>query len=295
MRTWLAAVIVALGLSASAVGKPLPLPPAIYTDPPADAAHPARSEVLHIPTGRAGGAVAINGLAYVAAGPGAHPTLVLLHGYPGNEKNLDLAQAVRRAGWNVVTFNYRGSWGSPGSFRFANVAQDPAAVLAYLRRPEIAAKLQIDTHRLVIGGHSMGGWATAITAAADPDLKGAILISAADMATSGATRTPAELTALAADSSESLADVTPQSMAADMAGLSPKLAFPALAPGLARQPLLVLTSDDGLAPSADKLAAAVRAHHGQVTTVHAATDHSWNGKRILLEAEIIRWLQALPR
>ncbi|MDO8912512.1 MAG: hypothetical protein Q8N10_08825 [Phenylobacterium sp.] len=32
----------------------------------------------------------------------------------GNEKNLDLAQAVRRAGWNAVTFNYRGSWGSPG-------------------------------------------------------------------------------------------------------------------------------------------------------------------------------------
>ncbi|MFD3266336.1 hypothetical protein [Phenylobacterium ferrooxidans] len=32
----------------------------------------------------------------------------------GNEKNLDLAQAVRRAGWNAAAFNYRGSWGSPG-------------------------------------------------------------------------------------------------------------------------------------------------------------------------------------
>ena len=48
------------------------------------------------------------------AGAGRRPTVVLLHGLPGNEKNLDLAQAIRRAGWNVVTFNYRGSWGSPG-------------------------------------------------------------------------------------------------------------------------------------------------------------------------------------
>lgn len=290
MRMGLAA-IVALSLSTSAVGKPSPPPAAIFTDPPADAAHPARSEVLHIPSG----GVAINGLIYVAAGPGSHPTLVLLHGYPGNEKNLDLAQAVRRAGWNVVTFNYRGSWGSPGSFRFASVAQDPAAVLTYLRTPEVAQKLQIDTARLVMAGHSMGGWATAVTAASDPGLEGAILISAADLATMGATTTPDKLVAVAADNTESLADVTPQSMAAELAGLSPKLAFPALAAGLARQPLLVLTSDDGLAEHADKLAADVRARHGKVTTVHAATDHGWNGKRIFLESEIIRWLQALPR
>src|SRR5690348_6082167 len=88
--------------------------PAIYTDPPHDAAHPARMEVLHIPSG----GVAINGVAYLAGGAREHPTLVLMHGVPGNEKNLDLAQAVRRAGWNVITFNYRGSWGSPGKFSF---------------------------------------------------------------------------------------------------------------------------------------------------------------------------------
>jgi predicted alpha/beta-fold hydrolase len=63
-------------------------------------------EVLHIPSG----GVEINGVAYVAAGAGPHPVLVLFHGLPGNEKNLDLAQAVRRAGWTVVTLNYRGSW-----------------------------------------------------------------------------------------------------------------------------------------------------------------------------------------
>jgi predicted alpha/beta-fold hydrolase len=31
---------------------------------------------------------------------------------------MDLIQAIRRSGWNAVTFNYRGSWGSPCVFRF---------------------------------------------------------------------------------------------------------------------------------------------------------------------------------
>src|SRR4051812_24543858 len=153
------------------------VPSAISTDPPHDKQHPARMEVVHIPTG----VVQINGVAYLAAGAGPHPTFVLLHGLPGNEKNLDLAQAVRRAGWNVVTFNYRGSWGSPGTFSFQSNLEDAKAVLAYLRDPANAKALQVDTGKLVIGGHSMGGWVTALTAAQDSGLAGAVMISAADM------------------------------------------------------------------------------------------------------------------
>jgi dienelactone hydrolase len=97
------------------VGAPLladvqSVPTAIFTDPPADHAHPAAMKVLHIPSH----GVLINGLVYSPGGAGPHPTLVICHGLPGNEKNLDLAQAVRRAGWNAVTFNYRGSWEVPG-------------------------------------------------------------------------------------------------------------------------------------------------------------------------------------
>src|SRR5665213_1824794 len=89
---WLAAVIGAAGVARAA--PPPDLPPAIWADPAPDAAHPARSEVLHI----ASHGVEINGLAYLVAGAGVHPTVVLFHGLPGNEKNLDLAQAIRRAG-----------------------------------------------------------------------------------------------------------------------------------------------------------------------------------------------------
>ena len=105
MRMLLLALMIAAPAALMAAPAAAKVPSAIYTDPPHDAANPARMEVLHIPSG----GVEINGVAYLAAGPGKHPTLVIAHGWPGNEKNLDLAQAVRRAGWNVVTFNYRGS------------------------------------------------------------------------------------------------------------------------------------------------------------------------------------------
>jgi hypothetical protein len=78
----------------------------------------------------------MSGLIYQAAGKGVHPTALLLHGYPGNEKNLDVAQALRSEGWNVVFFHYRGSWGSEGEFSFINAEQDVQTVLAYISDPK---------------------------------------------------------------------------------------------------------------------------------------------------------------
>jgi uncharacterized protein len=267
------------------------LPRAIFTDPPRDSAHPARMEVLHIPSG----GVKINGVAYLASGAGAHPTFVFFHGLPGNEKNLDIAQAVRRDGWNAITVNYRGSWGSPGEFRFANNLEDADAVLAFLRDPANARSLGIDTTRLVIAGHSMGGWVTALTAAHDRGIRGAILISMADMSRL-ATATRPQAVAFMADDMESLAGVTAESMADELIANGAKWRVADRASGLARVPLLVITSNDGLAPQADSLVRAVRAKgNTAVTTVHYATDHSYSDKRIAVEASIVRWLDRVAR
>jgi pimeloyl-ACP methyl ester carboxylesterase len=291
MKTLLLAACAAFSLvSATAHAKAIPMPPAaIYADPPADKANPATMEVLHIPSG----GVEINGVAYVASGAGPHPAVVLFHGLPGNEKNLDLAQAIRRAGWTVVTLNYRGSWGSPGTFSFKGNLDDAKAALAYVRTPAVAAKLRLDPHRMVVMGHSMGGWVTAVIAGRDPDLRGAVLISAADM-TSAARAPAAERLNLAEENHESLS-VGLQQMADDVATLGPELSFATAAPGLARHPLLVLTSDDGLGPPAEALAADVRKRGGQVRAVHVATDHGWSDRRIRLETEILAWLEGLPK
>jgi len=265
------------------------VPSAIYTDPPTDAKHPAAMTVLHIPSH----GLLINGVVYSPAGAGPHPTIVICHGLPGNEKNLDLAQALRRAGWNAVTFNYRGSWGSPGSYKFAQNLQDADAVLAYLREPSNATKLGIDTKRIVLAGHSMGGWVTVMTAAHDHGLAGIILVSAADMGQFGKTEHK-KLVAEMADNMEGLAGVTAEEMANEGAQNAKAFEFANAVPGLKSVPMLVLSANDGLAPQTDALVQAVQAEGNRnVKAIHAATDHGWSDHRIFLESTIIEWLSAL--
>lgn len=92
---------------------------------------------------------------YMAGGAGKHPVVIICHGFPGNEKNLDLAAALRRVGFHVMSFHYSGSWGSDGNFSFGNCLEDVKTVFDYIvREPE----LQADTERVFLWGHSMGGF-----------------------------------------------------------------------------------------------------------------------------------------
>ncbi|MCB2112724.1 MAG: alpha/beta fold hydrolase [Parvularculaceae bacterium] len=119
----------------------------------------------------------LNALVYLADGAGPHPGVLLLHGYPGNEKNLDVAQYLRRDGWNVFFFHYRGAWGSEGEFSFVNAADDVGAALAHMR--ENAGAYRLDPDRIAIVGHSMGGQMTLAGAANDPGVKCAVTLAAA--------------------------------------------------------------------------------------------------------------------
>jgi acetyl esterase/lipase len=192
-----------------------------------------------------------------------------------------------------VTFNYRGSWGSPGTFSFAGNLEDAVAVLTYLRDPKNAQSLGIDAGRIAIAGHSMGGWVAAKTGARDPHLIGVILICAADMGAQGA-GSDAPLVAEMADNKEALAGVTAQSMAQELERNSKEFSMLAAADGLAKVPLLVLTTDDGLAADGNAVVKAVQAKGSQhVSTQHVATDHGWSDRRIELESIVINWLRTL--
>lgn len=288
MKIWIAAALLALPLPAAAAPD---IPAAIFTDPAPDKEHPAAMEVVHIPSG----GVAINGVVYIAAGAGPHPAVVLCHGLPGNEKSLDLAQAMRRAGWTVITFNYRGSWGSPGDYRFAHNLEDADAVLAFARDPANATKLRIDPKRLVIMGHSMGGWVTALTAAHDKQLLGAAMISAGNMGWLGKLPRDQAVKALRSNGMEALAGASPEAMAHEIIANTDRFDFVKAAPQLTGTNLFVLTSDDGLAPMSDALSTAIGKAGGgeKLRTLHVATDHSWSDARLRLQAEILGWLEAL--
>jgi pimeloyl-ACP methyl ester carboxylesterase len=277
------------------------LPSAINTDPAPDKAYPAAMETFQIPSHGA----MLNTLAYIAEGAGPHPVVLLLHGFPGNEKNLDLAQAIRRDGWDVVYFDYRGSWGSPGDFSFTHSIEDTQSAITYLRDAAHAKKLRSDPAYIVLIGHSMGGFMARYIGAQDPTIKAVGLISAADMGVDKVQSLQPgqkkEATAhlaehLAAEGMAPLAGCTPESLAKEVIANAAAWNIPNLAPKLANRPMLVITSDDGLAPSNDAFVEALhKSGATDITTAHLTTDHSYSDQRIALEKTVLENLEYLQQ
>jgi acetyl esterase/lipase len=292
MNLRLAALLLAAAFYSMAAIASESVPRAVIADPPPDAKFPARMEVIHVPSG----GVQINGVVYVASGERPHPAFVFFHGLPGNEKNLDLAQAVRRAGWTVITVNYRGSWGSPGNFRFAQNLEDAQATISFIRSPDNAKRLSIDPTRIAIGGHSMGGWVTAETLAHDSKLLGAVIISAGDFGALGlrAHQDREAVIAVMNDNRESLAGVTGESMADELKDHGTDWSFKTLAPELIHRNLLVLYSNDFVKADSLELIKDVKAAGGStIAERYVVTDHSWSDHRIALESLVIHWLGTL--
>ena len=272
------------------------LPAALAHDPPADKAHPASMQSFQIPSH----GQSMNAIAYLASGQGPHPVVFVLHGFPGNEKNLDLAQAIRRAGWNAIFFNYRGSWGTPGTFSFSNAIEDTQTAIAWLREPANAARLHSDPKRIALVGHSMGGFMAAYAGSHDPAILGTALISAANFHDwAGGDLKPEQEQAnhdrLVKSIEENdilpLAGCTAKGLADEMLSHRKQWNFVDYAAMFGMRPLLVITSDDGLMPGNVRLAENVRKlGNSRVTEQHFATDHSYSDKRIALEAEVLNWL-----
>jgi pimeloyl-ACP methyl ester carboxylesterase len=273
---------------------------AIANDPSPDKTDPAAIETMQISSHGS----LLNALVYVAAGPGPHPVVVLLHGFPGNEKNLDLAQAIRRAGWDVLYFNYRGSWGSSGDFSFRHSMEDTQAILTYLRIPSEAKRLRADSARIVLIGHSMGGFMAAYAGAQDPKVEAVGLISAANLGDvkswpykpGNAASLDAIAAALAKEGMAPLSGCTPQSLAREILANQQKWNFVDLSSKLASRPILDITSDDGLLPTNEALVDALKkAGAAKVTAIHMTTDHAYSDHRIALETAVLAWLESLRK
>jgi hypothetical protein len=101
---------------------------------------------------------------------------------------------------------------------------------------------------------------------------------------------------LAEEGMAPLAGCTPQSLAKEVVANAAAWNVPNLAPKLANRNVLVITSDDGLAPSNDAFVAALRkAGATDLTTVHLTTDHSYSDQRIALEKAVLDGLEDLQR
>lgn len=242
----------------------------------------------------------LNAIIYLAQGKGQHPTVVLLHGFPGNEKNLDLAQAIRRAGWNVVFFHYRGAWGSQGNFSLEHCLEDVVCALAFLRDETNAKKFRVDTHKITLVGHSMGGFMALRTIVDDPNLLGAVWIAGGNISEFGRwARESAENKSLyeryIRDSSAPLHGIDVEHLVTDVMENLMKWDLRTHAEVLAKRKLFMIgAANDDEVPLDMHYTPLVDALHKfnprRMSTHVLNTDHSFSNKRIELARLIISWL-----
>ena len=267
----------------------------IAEDPPSfDPAFPATMAELTIDSH---GAV-VNAVLLVAQGRGPHPTVLLLHGFPGNERNFDLAQVLRRAGWNAIVFHYRGNWGSGGSFAFAHVLEDVRAALGHLRSAAWCRDYRIDSERVVVIGHSLGGFAALHIAADDATVRAVGSISGCDAAVLArdCRLGCGEAKSLCREALPRLQGTTPERLINELLAHESEWALPGLAPRLAdRQLLLVAAARDEALPMAEHhtpLLEALRAAGApHVTTAVLDTDHCYGDRRVALARTVLAWLR----
>jgi pimeloyl-ACP methyl ester carboxylesterase len=118
-------------------------------------------------------------------------TVVLLNAFPGgriakglSSREQSLAVALANSGYGAVRFNYIGTWANTGLFSWFGGVRDTEAVLRFLRTEE-ARSLGIDGSRIVLVGHSYGGWVALMTAARDPTVRCVAVMASANMGIGG--------------------------------------------------------------------------------------------------------------
>lgn len=234
---------------------------------------------------------------YTAGGVGPFPTVLLLHGIPGCERNFDLAQALRRAGFHVLTFHYSGSWGSDGTYSLAHDLEDAETALDFILRDETFG---FDKDRVFAVGHSLGGFVCGQLTARRPEIRAGALLMPCDIgrlpqigredAEAGQT-----IREVLDDSAGWLNGTSGEALWREAEENSRSFALESAAEALAKKPLLCVSGSlDIYTPPAyhcEPLARAIRARDGGLLRcVTYPTDHFFADYRLTVADTVAEFL-----
>ena len=263
----------------------------VTEDPPLRAPGPSL-ESAAIPSGD----VTMNAVFYLPGGEAPAPVVVLLHGLPGEERNQDLAQVLRRAGYAVLLPHYRGAWGSAGTFSFRHCLEDIDAMLRWLDDPAVRTRFSLDAQPRALVGHSMGGYLALRAGAGHPRVSTLVNLAGPDFGIMAE--------ALAAD--EASARATAERFESWVAGPLAGTSGPALVAELTEDPsffslaaraghfvgqrvTLVAGSEDAYVSPArlEALQSALVAAHSPATLKTLPGDHAFSSVRLALARVVL--------
>jgi dipeptidyl aminopeptidase/acylaminoacyl peptidase len=114
----------------------------------------------------------IHAIFYQASGVEPLPTVILCHGFPGNNTDvLGLGQRLMKEGFNALAFNYRGTWGSEGTFTNANSVEDVIAAVHYVKSTVAVREFNVDPSNVALAGYSLGGGMALLGSLSDPAIR----------------------------------------------------------------------------------------------------------------------------
>lgn len=238
---------------------------------------------------------------FIAQGLGPHPTILLLHGFPGYEKNHDLAQIFRRAGYNVMVFHYRGSWGSEGSYSIGNVLEDAETAVDFLKSEKSIKSYRVDPSKIILIGHSLGGFTAFMTAANHPEIKSVAFLAGFNFGHYGdiLLNTNESIESSAEpwrDSMPPLKGITPEQFINDIIGNRKNWDLLSKVEKLKEHSILMIAgSNDTVATFEEHhkvLADAIKkCNASNFSEVIIDSSHDFSDRRIALSKEILLWLE----
>jgi len=226
------------------------------------------------------------GTIYIGFGKGKRPTVLLLHGLPGFEKNVDIAYALRETGWNVLIPHYRGCWGSEGRYRFTGIPTDVKNAITLME-----TKPYVDKERVFLVGHRMGAWAAIITAAQDERVKGAVTIAGGASSVEVPDRIKIYFENIIRQ--RFLKGITVEEAIEDWMKMGRELAAQDWVEKISPRPLLMIGGEEDATVTPDRVRAVFeRAKEPKKLVLMEGADHVFTRKRRELVKTVTDWLNA---
>jgi acetyl esterase/lipase len=184
-----------------------------------------------------------------------------------------------------------------GTFSLSSAIADVAAAVRFLRDPTNLQKYRLDPQRLVVVGHSVGGFLAGFEGSRDLRITAVAMISAVNLGKIDNNAGGRELRLKRWETQlHPVPGVTAAELFAEAARHAKDWDYVQWADALRSRSVLIVEADDQNRSDMGALAAALQ-RKGPVALERkvVATDHSFSDHRIALQTLVVDWLEAVRR